>query len=192
MKVGRALVGALLALLVLALPKAGTAADLILVHAAFNSFTATQWPDFISHAQGFYEREGLNVETTITQADSMMGALMGGSVEIGLPSATLLALAVDKGANVVAVGVGADNQPYHFMTPPAIKTFKDLKGKTIALSDTTDIYTTVVRTILKKNGLNPTPTSNFCMVRGPTSGMRRSSAAQLRADSSRCPPTPTS
>ncbi len=170
MKVGRVIAAALLAVVLLTAPKSGTAADLTLLHVAFNSITATQWPDFISHAQGFYEREGLNVETTITQADSMMGALLGGSVEIALPPATALAIAVDKGANVVAVGVGADNQPYHFMTPPAIKSFKDLKGKTIALSDTTDVYTTVVRTILKKNGLNPDTDVNFLY--GPGSNQR--------------------
>src|SRR3984957_14790427 len=131
------------------------AADLLHIREAINSLTAVQWPDFIAKAQGFNEAQGLEVETVMSQPEAMIGALLGGSVEIGLPNATGLALAVDKGANVVAVAVGADNIPYHFITPPAIKTFKDLKGKTIALADPTDIYTTVMQQILKKNGLNP-------------------------------------
>jgi ABC-type nitrate/sulfonate/bicarbonate transport system substrate-binding protein len=131
------------------------AADLLHIREAINSLTAVQWPDFIAKAQGFNAAQGLDVETVMSQPEAMIGALLGGSVEIGLPNATGLALAVDKGANVVAVAVGADNIPYHFITPPAIKAFKDLKGKTIALADPTDIYTTVMQQILKKNGLNP-------------------------------------
>lgn len=87
-----------------------------------------------------------------------------------MPNATGLALAVDKGANVVAVAVGGDNQPYHLITGPAVKTFKDLKGKTNALADPTDIYTTVIKTILKKNGLNPDTNINFLY--GPSQNQR--------------------
>jgi NitT/TauT family transport system substrate-binding protein len=137
------------------------AAGLILIHQAYNSVSAVQWPDFIAQAEGFYEKQGLQVETELTQPESMIGALLGGSIQIGLPNATGLALAVDKGADVVAVGIGGDNLPYHLMTPPAIKTFKDLKGKTIALADPTDIYTTVMKNILKKNGLNPDTDISF-------------------------------
>ena len=148
-------------LMCLVAPAAGSAADLIPVHVAFNSLTAVQWPDFVASAVGFNEKEGLIVDITLTQPESMVGALLGGSIDIGLPNATGLALAVDKSANVVAVAVGGDNQPYHLITSPAVKTFKDLKGKTIALADPTDIYTTVIKTILKKNGLNPDTDINF-------------------------------
>jgi ABC-type nitrate/sulfonate/bicarbonate transport system substrate-binding protein len=142
----------------------------VTVHQAINSITATGWPDFVASAEGFNDREGLDVELDIVPVDAMIGAMLGGSVEIGLPNVTGLALAVDKGATIVAIGVGADNQPYHLMTSPAVKTFADLKGKTIALSDTTDIYTTVMKTILKKNGLNPDTDVEFLF--GPGQNQR--------------------
>jgi ABC-type nitrate/sulfonate/bicarbonate transport system substrate-binding protein len=131
-----------------------TAADKIVVHRAFNSLTAVHWPDFVAESEGFNERAGLDVESVILPAEAMIAALIGGSVDIALPNVTSLALAADKGANIVAVGVGADNQPYHLMASPAIKTFANLKGKNLALADPTEIYTEVTRQILKKNGLN--------------------------------------
>lgn len=140
------------ALTAVALP--APAADKIVVRRAFNSLTAVHWPDFVAASEGFNEREGLDVESVILPAESMIAALVGGSVDVALPNATSLALAVDKGANLVAVGVGADNQPYHLIASPAIKTFADLKGKNLALADPTDIYTEVTRQILKKNGLD--------------------------------------
>lgn len=128
--------------------------DKITVQHAINSVTAVNWPDFVATTLGFNMRENLDVQTVIMPAESIVAALIGGSIQVGLANATQLALSDDKGANVVAVGVGADNQPYHFLSAPAAKTFADLKGKNIALADSIDIYTDVVRQILKKNGLN--------------------------------------
>jgi ABC-type nitrate/sulfonate/bicarbonate transport system substrate-binding protein len=106
----------------------------------------------------------------LAQPEAMVGALLGGSVEVALPNATGLALAVDKGANIVAVGVGADNQPYHLMASPQIKTFADLRGKKIALADPTDIYTTVTETILKKHGIKMQ--SDMDILYGPSQNQR--------------------
>jgi NitT/TauT family transport system substrate-binding protein len=166
----RSVIALMLTWTLLIVPAAARAADVLLIHEAINSLTAVQWPDFISRAQGFNEQQGLNVDIVLTQPESMISALLGGSTEIALPNATGLALSVDKGANIVAVGIGADNIPYHFVTSPAVKTFKDLKGKTIALADPTDIYTTVMRTILKKHGLNPD--SDVSLLYGPGQNQR--------------------
>lgn len=129
------------------------AAETITLRHAINSLTATNWPDFVASSEGFDAREGLAVETVLISAESMIAALIGGSVEIALANATQLAFAVDKGANIVAVGVGAENQPYHLMAAPSVKSFADLKGKNLALADAIDIYTTVAKEILKRNGL---------------------------------------
>jgi ABC-type nitrate/sulfonate/bicarbonate transport system substrate-binding protein len=134
--------------------RTASSADKITVHHAINSVTAVHWPDFVAAREGFNEREGLTVDTVLLPAESMIAALVGGSVEVALANATQLVLSVDKGANLTAVGVGADNQPYHLMAAPGIKTFADLRGKNLALADSIDIFTDVVREILKRNKLD--------------------------------------
>jgi ABC-type nitrate/sulfonate/bicarbonate transport system substrate-binding protein len=103
------------------------AADKITIRHAINSVTAVNWPDFVATSKGFNDREGLDVETVLLPAESIVAALVGGSVEVGLANATQLALSDDKGANLVAVGIGAENQPYHLIAAPAIKTLAALK-----------------------------------------------------------------
>jgi hypothetical protein len=120
----RSVIALILGCTFLIAPAIARAADLLLIHEAINSLTAVQWPDFISRAQGFNEQQGLNVDIVLTQPESMIGALLGGSTEIALPNATGLALSVDKGANIVAVGIGADNIPYHFIAPTAVFSVK--------------------------------------------------------------------
>jgi ABC-type nitrate/sulfonate/bicarbonate transport system substrate-binding protein len=129
------------------------AAAVITIHHAMNSLTSANWPDFVADREGFNARQGLNVETDLMPPDTIIAALVGGSIEIGMGNATQLALAVQKGANIVAVGVGADNQPYHLMSAPAVKTFADLRGKSLALASPGDVYTYATRDILQKHGL---------------------------------------
>jgi ABC-type nitrate/sulfonate/bicarbonate transport system substrate-binding protein len=64
-------------------------------------------------------------------------------------------LLVEKGADLVAVGHGLDPAPYYVMVPGSIKTIADLKGKTVAAATPRDVYTTVLREILQKGGLDP-------------------------------------
>ena len=120
------------------------------------SFTAIGWPDYIARAQGFFEHEGLDVQITLLDGQAVVPALLGGSADIALASTTGFILAVDSGANLVSVGFGAENTPYHIMAAPGIKSFKDLKGKKVGVnSEQIDVYTTVIKQLLKKNGLDP-------------------------------------
>lgn len=125
------------------------------VRFAMMSSTAVTWPGFVAQALGYYDREGLNVETTIVDPPTTFSALMGGSVDISLTDSTALVLAADKGSNIVGFGAGAARNPYQLMVPDSIKTIKDLKGKKIAAASPIEIYTTVIKTILKKGGLDP-------------------------------------
>ncbi|HXP93469.1 MAG TPA: hypothetical protein VN905_08345, partial [Candidatus Binatia bacterium] len=51
------------------------------------SITAQNWPHFIAAAQGFYDREGLQVEMTAIDPTTLLAALIGGSAEIALAPA---------------------------------------------------------------------------------------------------------
>jgi ABC-type nitrate/sulfonate/bicarbonate transport system substrate-binding protein len=66
-----------------------------------------------------------------------------------------LMLALQKGANLVAVGLQTDRNPYYFMAPGSIKTVADLKGKRIGAAGEIDVYTYVIKQILRKAKLDP-------------------------------------
>jgi ABC-type nitrate/sulfonate/bicarbonate transport system substrate-binding protein len=135
--------------------QAAQAADKIVIHEAYPSKNAAFWPNFVASARGFYAQEDLDVEDILTDPNVTVSALIGGSVEISYADSTQLLLALDKGANLVAVGLSTDRQPYKLMAPAAIKTVADLRGKKIGAASAIDIYTYVVKEILREAKLDP-------------------------------------
>ena len=130
-------------------------ASLTVVKRGVMSQTAVDWTHFVAQAEGFYAREGLDVQQTLVDPPTTVTALIGGSLDVVVVDATGFVLGVDKGANVVAVGPVADRNPYYLMASPDIKTIAQLKGKKIGAASPIEIYTTVLRNLLKKAGLNP-------------------------------------
>jgi ABC-type nitrate/sulfonate/bicarbonate transport system substrate-binding protein len=129
--------------------------DKIVVHQSYPSKVATFWPNYVAATQGFYAKEGVEVEDLVTDPNVTVSSLIGGSVELSYADSTQLLLALDKGANLVAVGLGTDRQPYKLMAPAQIKTVADLKGKKIGAASAIDIYTYVLKQILRKAKLDP-------------------------------------
>jgi ABC-type nitrate/sulfonate/bicarbonate transport system substrate-binding protein len=125
------------------------------VRFATPSITAQNWPHFIADARGFFAREGLDVQLIAIDPVAIVPALIGGSVDVALTPATQLILGIDKGAGVVATGSGADRMPYHLMVPGSVKTVKDLAGKHVAAVSPIELYTLVIKRILRKGGLDP-------------------------------------
>jgi len=146
---------AVLALGSVAVVEAEEAGGKVLIHEAFPSKNAAFWPNFVATSLGLYAKEGIDVQPVLTDPNVSVSALMGGSVEISYADSTQLLLAVEKGANLVAVGLSTDRQPYKLMAAPGIKTIADLKGKKIGAASAIDIYTYVLKQILRKGNLDP-------------------------------------
>ena len=127
----------------------------IVIHEAFPSKNAAFWPNFVATSLGLYAKEGVEVQPVIIDPNISVSALLGGSVEISYADSTQLLLALEKGANLVAVGLSTDRQPYKLMAAPGIKTVADLKGKKIGAASAIDIYTYVLKEIMRKGGLDP-------------------------------------
>ena len=119
------------------------------------SVTGTQWPEFVADKKGFYEREGLRVETIVVNPRSSITSLITGAIDLSFANAGDLVLAVDQGADLVAVGSGVERGLYLLIARPEIRTFADLKGKKIAAAGPADAYTYVLRDILRQNGVDP-------------------------------------
>ena len=119
------------------------------------STTAVEWPDIVANKKGFYEKEGLKVEHAIISPTTITPSLIGGTIQFGFINASSMVLATKAGADLVAIGQGADPSPYSLVTGKSIKTLADLKGKTLSLSEPGDAYAEATKEILRKAGLNP-------------------------------------
>lgn len=132
-------------------PASGT----VVIHEAFPSKNAAFWPNFVATSLGLYAKEGIEVQPVIVDPNVSVSTLIGGSAEISYADSTQLLLALEKGANLVAVGLSTDRQPYKLMAAPGIKTVADLKGKKIGAASAIDIYTYVLKQLLIKAKLDP-------------------------------------
>ncbi len=125
------------------------------------STTAVEWPDIVARRKGFYEKESLKVEQALISTTTITPSLIGGTIQFGFINASQLILADKAGAELVAIGEGADPSAYSLVASRSIKTLADLKGKTISLSEPGDAYAEATREILRKAGLNPEKDVNF-------------------------------
>lgn len=150
-----------LALALIGLPASAQAPNLTTIQYVVPSITAQNWPTFVADAQGYYTREGLDVQMVQIDPSTLVSAVIGGSSQIALGDAAGLVFAVGKGANVVAIGSGADRVPYQLMSTPSIKTVKELKGQTMSAATPIEAYTYVAKTIMKKAGLDPDKDVHF-------------------------------
>ena len=119
------------------------------------STTAVEWTDIIARDKGFYAAEGLNIKAALISPTTITPSLIGGSIQFGFINASSMILADESGADLVAVGKGADPSPYALVAGKSIKTLLDLKGKTISLSEPGDAYAEATREILRKAGIDP-------------------------------------
>lgn len=119
------------------------------------STTAVEWPDIVARQKGFYAKEGLKIDQALISPTTITPSLIGGSIQFGFINASSMILADVSGADLVAVGKGADPSPYTLVAGKGIKTLADLKGKTISLSEPGDAYAEATKEILRKAGLDP-------------------------------------
>jgi ABC-type nitrate/sulfonate/bicarbonate transport system substrate-binding protein len=146
---------ATLALVALASPGQAQQGDKIVLHEGYPSRVASFWPNYVAESIGLYAKEGLDVQDIVVDPNITTSSLIGGSVEVSYADTTQLMLALQKGANLVAVGLQTDRNPYSLMSPGSVKTVADLRGKRIGAASEIDVYTYVVKQILRKAKLDP-------------------------------------
>src|ERR1700679_1571993 len=72
----------------------------ILVTRGVMSQTAVDWSHFVAQAEGFYAREGLDVQQTLVDPPTTVTALIGGSLNIVVVDTTGFVLGAAQGANI--------------------------------------------------------------------------------------------
>jgi ABC-type nitrate/sulfonate/bicarbonate transport system substrate-binding protein len=113
------------------------------------------WDVFQAQANGFFKAEGLDVDSTRFDVTSQaVTALVTGAINIASPTPDVAMLATIKGQGDVVIVSNEIRLPtWDLMVQPELKTYADLKGKVLGVSQLQSASTLNLRQLLRKNGL---------------------------------------
>jgi NitT/TauT family transport system substrate-binding protein len=113
------------------------------------------WPIYVANAQGYFAREGVELElVTVPAAYTATQALIGGDVQTVGFTVLSMAAAVVGGAPLKLIASNQDLPLIWVIARPEIGSWAELRGKTISSGNTTgDYFDVVMRMVLAANGL---------------------------------------
>ena len=132
----------------------------------------------IGQRKGLFEREGIQLSLMPIQggADNMMVALNDGKIDITRTATPYLIQSVLKGSDGVAIAGETATPIYSLIVKPEIKSFAELKGKTLGLSLAVDTISMSTRKLMAMNGVTEstykvkelvgTPARSECLRKG--------------------------
>ena len=142
----------------IALIEIADAAELITLRYGQNATSAgslSSLPLTIAERKGFFVREGLQLDVVPIPGgtDRIVAALDKGEIDAGKNATPYLVQAVLKGSDAVAIVAQTTNPVYSLIVRPEIRSFADLKGKTIGLSTPGDTITLSTVRLLAHKGI---------------------------------------
>lgn len=119
-----------------------------------NVFPGVQnFPNFAAEHKGFFERRGLQVETTFTKSsEEQRNAVATGACDIA-HSAVDNALALNDANIDTTILVGLDHGFNKLVVRPNIRTFDDLRGKTFGVDAIDTAFAVLFYEVLRRKGL---------------------------------------
>jgi NitT/TauT family transport system substrate-binding protein len=129
------------------------------------------WDVFQAQANGFFKSEGLDVDSTRFDVTSQaVTALVTGAVNVASPTPDVALLAAIKGQGDAIIVSNEIRLPtWDLMTQPDIKSYADLKGKVIGVSQLQSASTLNLRQLLRKHSLKD---SDYTVLQVGGSGKR--------------------
>jgi ABC-type nitrate/sulfonate/bicarbonate transport system substrate-binding protein len=121
------------------------------------------WPIWVAQKQGFFAREGLEIELTSTPGSVyQMTHLIAGDFDIAHTAMdNVVAYAENLGEvrfaapNALVAVMGGDNGFLHVLARPQYTTYADLRGKRLGVDALGTGFAFVLRKMLDQNGLHP-------------------------------------
>ncbi len=112
-------------------------------------------PQLAAKSQGFFAKRGLNVDLRIApDSDELREGLAHGRYQI-VHAGVDNAVAMAEVAKVdVAIVMGGDNGFNRLIVQPDIKSYADLRGKTVIVDAPDTAFAFLMYEMLRKNGLN--------------------------------------
>jgi ABC-type nitrate/sulfonate/bicarbonate transport system substrate-binding protein len=119
------------------------------------------WPSFVGQQKGFFERNGITVTLQATpNSVAQMTGLAEGKFDIAMTAFdNIVAYVAGQGEAPIGAQpdffafMGSDNGFLRLVVAPDVKTFADLKGKTLSVDARTTGYAFVLFEVLRRNGL---------------------------------------
>jgi ABC-type nitrate/sulfonate/bicarbonate transport system substrate-binding protein len=115
--------------------------------------------------RGFFREEGLEVEQINMRGSLGVKALIGGDVGYSAASGSIITAAL-RGINVKLVSILSPVPVFRMIAQKEIKSIKDLKGKTVALSSRGGTIDHLTRIMLERNGVTPEKEVTLVVVGG--------------------------
>ena len=118
------------------------------------SATAFSLAHYVATEKKYYEAENLKVDTIVAGAAvGVLQQLAAGSLNMAQAATDQSLRAILRGAPIRIVAGAASNAPFRLVAAKSIKSWSDLKGKTISVGGLTDVTLYFLRVMARKNGL---------------------------------------
>ncbi len=118
------------------------------------SNTAFNLAHYVATDKKYYEAENLKVEAIVVGAAvGVLQQLAAGSLNIAQAATDQSLRAILRGAPIRIVAGAASNAPFRVVAAKTIKSWSDLKGKTISVGGLTDVTLYFLRVMARQNGL---------------------------------------
>jgi ABC-type nitrate/sulfonate/bicarbonate transport system substrate-binding protein len=112
------------------------------------------WASYVAQQGGMFKDQRLDVEVIqLSRPSEAVQALIGGSINFAWVSADAFINAIEAGGNVAIIGQAIGNPAFSVVVQPAIKSWSEVKGKTVAVSAPKDGAAIIFRLMAQPNGL---------------------------------------
>lgn len=118
------------------------------------SATAFNLPHYIATEKNYYRAEGLTIDTIVVgAATGVVQQLAAGALNIADAATDQALRAIARGAPIKIIAGAASNAPFRLVAAKGVKSWSDLRGKTVSVGGPTDVTLHFVRIMARKNGL---------------------------------------
>ncbi len=152
-----------------------------LIRVAIPSRSVTYFPLIAAKNQGFYLRQGLDLELILMRPTISTTALLTGDIDFSTVLNRDLGAAL-SGMPIRLVMALTTGPSHLFIARPEIRSMEQLKGKTLGIDGPKQIIEVLIRKGLEKHGLVPQTDVKFLTMGGAGSGDRLAALVAGRID----------
>lgn len=111
-------------------------------------------PNFAAEAQGFYKKRGIVVSTSFTaNSEQQRAGLASGEYDLAHAAVDNAVAMVDVAKEDIVIFMGLDEGYNKLVVQPEIKSYEDLRGKTLGVDAPDTAFALVAYEMLRLNGL---------------------------------------
>lgn len=126
------------------------------VRVNWSAIAGNQSGVWVAHEEGFFKRNGLDVELLhIPSSSRAIQTMLAGEIAISYVDGRTAVQSSLRGADVVMLGAVVNRHVFSFMARPEIKRISDLKGKRIGITRVGSTTHTVALYVTSQAGLKP-------------------------------------